>query len=108
MVDQVPALGVHPDLGREKDYLVYVLDGVIAQPTGVWLLRSRIDSTLLERHFESILERVEERHEALRQLAFQRQLQIEIICLWVGNMALAARCLMAAEMLGRSCTPARP
>jgi hypothetical protein len=62
VVDQVSAaLGVHPDLGREKDYLAYLLDRVVAHPTGVWLLMSRIDSTLLERHVETILERVGER-----------------------------------------------
>jgi hypothetical protein len=102
-------LGVKSDFAREKDYLTYVLDRIIAQPTGVWGLKSRSEATVLDRHVEDLLDVVEKRRDDLQRLVKDRQLSINVVCVWVGRRGhggpwLSAPTVSRLAALGASLT----
>src|SRR4051812_15444595 len=85
VADVSRAMGLAPDLAREKGYLIFIGERIVAQPTGVWAVRSRASGNVLERHVESLLDLVEDRCRRLRAPGCGHALTFDVFCLWIGD-----------------------
>lgn len=84
--DVTRALGLQPTQALRRDQLVPMAAHVRRQESGVWLLKSEglISSTSLERHLIHLLDLIEPRADALRELRREQDVSADFFCFWMS------------------------